>query len=77
MEGNSVHMVMIMIKLLLSFQETSRPVMCAYKLVKCEFKWFGLQGMVESKIMKVHELTGSLFYHLCYGLVAVNNKINN
>ena len=27
--------------------------MCAYKLVECEFKWFGLQGTVESKIQKV------------------------
>ena len=27
--------------------------MCAYKLVKCEFKWFGLQGIVEDKVMKV------------------------
>ncbi|PAA48622.1 hypothetical protein BOX15_Mlig021487g2 [Macrostomum lignano] len=26
------------------------PVMCAYKLVTCEFKWFGLQGRIESFI---------------------------
>lgn len=27
--------------------------MCAYKLVTCEFKWFGLQGRIESYIQKV------------------------
>ena len=27
--------------------------MCCYKLVTCEFKWFGLQGTVESRIQKV------------------------
>ena len=29
------------------------PIMCCYKLVECEFKWFGLQGTVESRIQKV------------------------
>lgn len=29
--------------------------MCAYKLVTCEFKWWGLQTKVESMIMKVRE----------------------
>ena len=28
-------------------------VMCAYKLVSVHFKWFGLQGMVESFAHKV------------------------
>lgn len=28
--------------------------MCAYKLVTCEFKWFGLQGTVESRIQKAY-----------------------
>ena len=27
--------------------------MCCYKLVECEFKWFGLQGTVESRVQKV------------------------
>ena len=35
------------------WKDTSEPVMCCYKLVECEFKWFGLQGMVESRIQKV------------------------
>ena len=27
--------------------------MCAYKLVTCEFKWWGLQGKVEKFIVNV------------------------
>ena len=34
-------------------QETSKPIMCCYKLVTCEFIWWGLQGRVESLIQKV------------------------
>ena len=29
------------------------PVMCCYKLVTVEFKWWGLQGKVEKFIQKV------------------------
>lgn len=36
------------------WKETSDPIMCCYKLVECEFKWFGLQGTVESRIQKVY-----------------------
>ncbi|PAA54792.1 hypothetical protein BOX15_Mlig008177g2 [Macrostomum lignano] len=32
------------------WQNYNGPVMCAYKLVTCEFKWFGLQTRVESFI---------------------------
>ena len=32
--------------------------MCCYKLVECEFKWFGLQGTVESRIQKVRGREG-------------------
>ncbi|XP_022241918.1 phosphatidylinositol transfer protein alpha isoform-like [Limulus polyphemus] len=35
-----------------NWQKTSNPVMCAYKLVTIEFKWFGLQNRVESLIQK-------------------------
>ena len=35
-------------------QDTSQPIMCAYKLVTCEFKWFGLQGTVEGRIQKAY-----------------------
>jgi len=33
------------------WKDTTTPVMCAYKLVRCEFIWFGLQGRVEKFIM--------------------------
>lgn len=33
-------------------QKTCEPVMCAYKLVTCEFKWLGFQNKVESLIQK-------------------------
>lgn len=36
------------------------PVMCAYKLVTCEFKWFGLQSKVESMIQRQEQ---RLFTH--------------
>lgn len=31
--------------------ETCEPVMCAYKLITVEFKWFGFQGRTEAYIM--------------------------
>ena len=30
--------------------------MCAYKLVKCEFKWWGLQTRVEKLIVNVSKI---------------------
>lgn len=35
-----------------NWQKTADPIMCAYKLVTVEFKWFGLQNRVESFIQK-------------------------
>ncbi|GFT84769.1 phosphatidylinositol transfer protein alpha isoform [Trichonephila clavipes] len=35
-----------------NWQKTCTPIMCAYKLVTVEFKWFGLQNRVESFIQK-------------------------
>ncbi|KPM09855.1 phosphatidylinositol transfer protein alpha isoform-like protein [Sarcoptes scabiei] len=35
---------------LLSPNKTCEPVMCSYKLVTCEFKWFGLQNRIENYI---------------------------
>ncbi|CAF0863524.1 unnamed protein product [Brachionus calyciflorus] len=32
------------------WRKTTKPIMCAYKLVTVEFKWFGLQGKVEKFI---------------------------
>jgi len=33
------------------WSKTTTPIMCAYKLVTCEFRWFGLQGKIEDFIM--------------------------
>ena len=38
------------------WKEKTQPLMCCYKLVTCEFKWFGLQGTVESRIQKVNDI---------------------
>ncbi|CAG0879124.1 unnamed protein product [Cyprideis torosa] len=38
--------------LLGNWKETVTPIMTCYKLVTCEFKWFGLQNRVESFTMK-------------------------
>jgi len=35
--------------------KTCQPYMCCYKLVKEKFKWFGVQGRVESLIMTQEE----------------------
>lgn len=32
------------------WKESVQPVMCAYKLVSCKFKWFGIQNRVEKFI---------------------------
>ncbi|XP_075543149.1 phosphatidylinositol transfer protein vib isoform X1 [Dermacentor variabilis] len=34
------------------WMKTCKPVMCAYKLVTAEFKWFGLQSRIEAYIQK-------------------------
>lgn len=34
------------------WKKSVSPVMTCYKLVTCEFKWFGLQSRVESLIQK-------------------------
>lgn len=44
--------------------------MCAYKLVTCEFKWWGLQTKVESMIMKVREREREEMILLCTPLQA-------
>lgn len=36
-----------------SWKETTKPLMCAYKLVTVEFKWFGIQGRIENLIQSV------------------------
>ena len=39
-----------------TWKENTKPMMCAYKLVTCEFKWFGLSGKIENYIQKVNAL---------------------
>jgi hypothetical protein len=34
---------------------STQPVMCCYKLVTCEFKWFGLQSKVEQFIQRTNK----------------------
>lgn len=36
-----------------NWRETMEPVMCAYKLVKVHFKWFGLTKIVENYAHRV------------------------
>ena len=38
------------------WKETNTPIMCAYKLVTVEFKWFGFQNRVEKFIQNVRFL---------------------
>lgn len=38
------------------------PVMTCYKLVTCEFKWFGLQSRVESFIQKTERRLFTVFH---------------
>jgi hypothetical protein len=48
------------------WQKTQTPVMCAYKLVTVEFKWFGLQGRMEKFIHGVRSFC-------CLGILFANN----
>lgn len=48
-----------------NWKEHSEPMMCAYKLVTMEFKWWGLQSRVESFTMKVCFHT-TIYIHSLY-----------
>ncbi|VDD80154.1 unnamed protein product [Mesocestoides corti] len=37
------------------WENTDMPVMCAYKLVTCEFQWWGLQTVVENYIARLEQ----------------------
>ena len=45
---------------------TTMPIMCAYKLVTCEFKWFGLQSRVENFIMIAERRLFTNFHRQVY-----------
>jgi len=44
------------------WKDSANPVMTCYKLVTCEFKWFGLQTKVESFIMQTEKRLFSNFH---------------
>lgn len=44
------------------WKENAQPVMTCYKLVTCEFKWFGLQSRVESFIQKTERRLFTIFH---------------
>ncbi|KAL3857995.1 hypothetical protein ACJMK2_012613 [Sinanodonta woodiana] len=44
------------------WQDKVKPVMCAYKLVSCKFKWFGLQNRVEKFIQTQEQRLFTLFH---------------
>ena len=44
------------------WKETTDPIMCAYKLVTCQFKWWGLQGRVEKMIMNAEKRVFTKFH---------------
>ncbi|XP_003747306.1 phosphatidylinositol transfer protein alpha isoform [Galendromus occidentalis] len=44
------------------WQKNTKPIMTAYKLVRCEFKWFGLQTLVESNIQKTEKRIFHVFH---------------
>lgn len=46
-----------------NWMESCEPVMCAYKLVTVEFKWFGLQGTIEGFTMRQEAKLFSKFHN--------------
>ena len=45
-----------------NWERSVNPVMCCYKLVTVEFKWWGLQNKVEKFIHRV--IVFCMFFHL-------------
>lgn len=45
-----------------NWQETCEPYMCAYKLVTVNFKWFGVQNIVENFVQKQYPRLFSKFH---------------
>ncbi|XP_065892309.1 phosphatidylinositol transfer protein beta isoform-like [Dysidea avara] len=45
-----------------NWMETSKPIMCCYKLVTCDFVWWGLQGRVEKLIQKTERRVFTNFH---------------
>ncbi|KAK2723359.1 phosphatidylinositol transfer protein alpha isoform-like isoform X1 [Artemia franciscana] len=51
------------------WEENANPVMTCYKLVTCEFKWFGLQNRVESFIMTQEKRLFTTFHRQVFCLL--------
>ena len=49
-----------------AWKQSVEPVMTCYKLVTCEFKWFGLQGRVEKFIQDSERRIFFLFHRQVY-----------
>jgi hypothetical protein len=45
-----------------NWKKSVSPVMTCYKLVTCEFKWFGLQGRIENFIQKSEQRLFTAFH---------------
>jgi hypothetical protein len=46
------------------WKDKTSPIMCCYKLVSVEFKWFGLQGKIEKYIQTVGFLSIILYLQI-------------
>ena len=53
--------------------ESQKPIMCAYKLVSVEFKWFGLQSKIEKFIMNVNSL--GIFSSFVFHIFTINTQL--
>lgn len=49
-----------------NWQNTTQPIMCAYKLVTAHFKWWGLQKRIENFIMTAEERIFTNFHRQVY-----------
>ncbi len=46
--------------------DKTRPVICSYKLVECEFAWYGLQSKVESYIINSYKKLFTKYHRIIY-----------
>lgn len=50
------------------WKQDVQPVMTCYKLVTCEFKWFGFQSRVESFIQKTERRLFTIFHRWAFNV---------
>jgi hypothetical protein len=46
--------------------DSQQPVVCSYKLVECEFSWYGLQSRVESYIVNSYKKLFTKYHRIIY-----------